>query len=408
MKSLPIHQITAGLLLAICVSPVCAVKPGKWVNSTEADFAQGKTEATVITNLNQIKLASGTSKLGELPDPLTMVNRVVNLGDKTFLAAGPEGQVLKLAGEKFETLLNLPEHQIFAMTALDKDNLLVAASGEPSRLLALSSSGESRTLVELEGIRYLWDVLVIDGKVYLATGIQGRLLEITLAELEPVTAEASAEEPQTKPAMDKAESTSKSTTDAKPQSSPNSDKSEIQDTKSEIATSTEPAQTQPVYPKGVREIFHAKQNNLLCLGSDGQKRMYLGTDTDGLVYRLTPPKPPATEFEIFVLLDAQEPEIGAILVQADGTVYVGTADANQARPGRMTDATTMPMGRLEEMEDQDAPAQGDAPSVTPKTAPRSPNPGLNHETDQSAKPNASAHESKHGTTLKSHAPGFDP
>ncbi len=398
-------------LLGVMTTPVLAVKPGKWVHSTESDFAQGKTQNVVITNLNQIKLATGTTKLAELPDPLTLVNDVMKLGDRVVIAAGPEGRVLSLSGDKLDTLLELPEHQVFALAMLDKDQVLVAASGEPSRLIALSAKGESKTLVELDGVRYVWDMLVVEGKVYLATGVEGRLLEVTLDKLEPVkegniefrisnfekplsprervaevavATEAGEGRVTTGPEI----ANNQKTETPSPLPSPGGrggdaekGKSAAKADQADDADDADEADIKLDLPAGVREIFHAKQTNLLCLGIDGQKRLYAGSDSDGLVYRLTPSEKADTGFDVFVLLDAAEPEIGAILVQPDGTVYVGTADAMQARPGRMTEASSMPMGRpgspgspsTGPEGDAPAPAPGDdIPSVPPKPTPHEP------------------------------------
>lgn len=173
------------LLWLMLITPVQAIKPSKWVHSTEADFAHGKTTQTVITNLNQIRLATGTTTLVELPDPLTLVNDLAKLGEQILIAAGPQAMVLSLDGDKLDTLLSLPDHQIFTLAAYGDQEVLVGVSGQPSRLMTVTVTGGTKTLVELATVRYIWDMLVVDGKVYLATGIQGRLLEVDLGKLEP-------------------------------------------------------------------------------------------------------------------------------------------------------------------------------------------------------------------------------
>jgi hypothetical protein len=87
-----------------------------------------------------------------------------------------------------------------------------------------------------------------------------------------------------------------------------------------------------------------KQSNILCLGLDAKGRAYAGTDGDGLIYRITPD---GNKFTSFVLFDAPEPEIGALMVMENGTVYAGTADAEQARPGRLEAARAESKGRPE-------------------------------------------------------------
>ena len=96
-------------------------------------------------------------------------------------------------------------------------------------------------------------------------------------------------------------------------------------------------------PAGVTELFDAAQNNLLCLDRDQAGRLFAGSDGDGLIYRLVPEGDGTAS--AFVLYDASEPEIAALLVKPDGTVYAGTADARQAKPGRLNRPVKKPEGR---------------------------------------------------------------
>jgi hypothetical protein len=85
----------------------------------------------------------------------------------------------------------------------------------------------------------------------------------------------------------------------------------------------------------------SKQPNVLCLAA-ANGTVYAGTDGEGLVYRI---RPKGEQFSSFIMYDAAEPEIGALLAKADGTLYVGTADAEEARPGRMTELPSEDVGR---------------------------------------------------------------
>ena len=114
----------------------------------------------------------------------------------------------------------------------------------------------------------------------------------------------------------------------------------------------------------VTELLDTAQANVLALAagrgpSAGQ--LFAGTDTDGLIYRIDSDGRP------FVVYDAPEPEISALAVAADGTLYAGTADAEQATPGRLEEAVEDEGGRpdadavLDAEEGVDGPA--DAPGL---------------------------------------------
>lgn len=117
-------------------------------------------------------------------------------------------------------------------------------------------------------------------------------------------------------------------------------------------------------------VLDARPSNILTLAADVEGRIYAGTDGEGLVYRLTRENGGYTPF---VLYDAPEPEIGALLVLDDGTVYAGTADADQARPGRLEAAREDTRGR------PDGAATPDEPEVVPDDGEEVPEPPLDPE-----------------------------
>lgn len=305
----------AALLSLSLTAPAWAIKPASWAHTTEADFAPGHNQDTVVTNLGDVKLARRTQALADLPQDAGIVYDLQASPDgSVYLTVGPECSLLRHRNGQIEKLLDLPDEQAFALALAPDGRLLVALSSASCRIAALKADNTLETLVHLPGVRYVWDMLVDDTGVFLATGTDGKLLRIDL------WGNAVATGPQT------------------------------------------------------AELLDAAQNNLLCLGRDSLGRIYVGSDTDGLVYRLTL-KPDAST-EAFVLYDAPEPEIGALLVRPDGTVFAGTADANQARPGRLEEAAASEAGRPQapsptiEIEPAPPPEEpGDLPQVPPPPEP---------------------------------------
>jgi len=296
------------ILTGTLASRLTAISPDFWVHSTEADFSAGQTQNTVITNLGDIKLATDTESMEQISDQATVIHDIQIAADgSTYLAIGPEAAILQKRGDKIDRILSLPMEQVFAMDLLSDGRLLIAVSATNSRLGVLKDN-KLETLVELKGVRYVWDMIVDNDQLILATGTEGKLLRVDLSKL---------------------------------------DKDQ-----------------QPV----VTELLDTAQNNLLCLGQDAKGNIYVGSDNEGLVYRVVLNDIGVPE--VFVLYDAPEPEIGAILVLNDGTVYAGTADAKQARPGRLEEAATAESGRPESTKPTDAkPDPGDMPQIPPKPEP---------------------------------------
>jgi hypothetical protein len=310
------------LFLAVCAclfagAPASAIQPQRWVHSTEADFEPGEVDGAIVTSLGDVKLATESKVVGEMPEQASIIYDLQRMaGGSLYLAAGPQGKLLRQDGDGVVEVADLPGEQVFALGEYD-GKLLVAISAETSRLAVLEGE-ELTTIVELEGVRYIWDVLTPpadsfgEGAIVAATGTEGKILLIKPGEEDPVT-----------------------------------------------------------------ELMDAQQANILCLALDAQGRICAGTDEDGLVFRLEPAEEGG--YQAFAMFDAPEPEIGALLVAADGSVYVGTADAEQARPGRLEEAASEESGRpdatqpdetADDAEDQPAPPDpGEVPGIEPEPEP---------------------------------------
>ncbi|MEZ6191368.1 MAG: hypothetical protein R3C45_08775 [Phycisphaerales bacterium] len=295
-----------------------AIQPQRFTHTTEADFEPGDVDGALVTSLGDVKLATRSSVIGEVPEQASIIYDLHQMKDGTlYLAAGPQGKLLKRDGDTIVEVADLPDEQVFALGEYD-GKLLVAISGAKSRLAVLEGD-ELSTLIELEDVRYIWDVLTPPAKLFdgpaiiVATGTDGKVLCIRPGNDEPVT-----------------------------------------------------------------ELLDAKQANVLCLALDAQGRVCVGTDEDGLVLRLEADDEGG--YQAFALYDAPEPEIGALLIGSDGSVYAGTADAEQARPGRLEEAASEEAGRPDgesaqtesPVDGEEAPAPedpGDIPGVEPQPEP---------------------------------------
>ncbi len=316
------HALLAGFVLGVWALPVLAIQPDQWVHTTEADFAEGQTDQTVVTNLGDIKLAARADEIGDAAGDAGIIYDMQPTPDgDLYLAAGPEGALLRYRNKEIEPILALPDEQVFALDLASDGRLLVAVSAATSRIAVLEGD-RLRTMATLEGTRYVWDMIVDGDQLFLATGTDGKLLRVDMTQQDEAG--------------------------------------------------------QPV----ITQWFDAAQSNLLCLGRDSRGQIYTGTDGDGLIYRLTDQDDrPDQPTQVFVVYDAPEPEIGALLVTPDGTVYAGTADADQARPGRLEEAADTEAGRPETTQPGQAqPQPGEMPRVPPQPEPMDGQPATNPDT----------------------------
>ena len=280
-----------------------AIQPERWVHSTEADFEAGETDGVVVTNLGDLKLATATQDLAELPEDVALINDVEIIGEATYLAVGPAARLLRVIDGQVEEVAALEDNQVFSLSQID-GQLLVGTSGEVPGVWALVDD-QLVAICEWPERQYVWDLLPMGRDLMVATGPEGEVVRIV-------------------------------------------------DAAGYVAATVE---GNPAEPPAVGVVLDAAQANVLCLAAGPDGAVYAGTDTDGLIYRLRGD-------EVYVVYDADEPEIGALLVSADGTLYAGTADAEQAKPGRLEAASEAESGRPElDAAAPDAPDTPDAPDM---------------------------------------------
>lgn len=298
---LPSVCVALALLLLVAGSAT-AIQPKQWSHDAEADFQPGETRETVITNLGDLRLASSTTSLHDLAEEASLVNDAQRLSEALYIAGGPRGTLLRRSEGEIERVASIEAGQLFALDVY-QGKLLLGISGSPSRLAVLEGDA-LRTIAELSDTRYVWDLRVAGEVIHAATGTDGQVLEIRPGAGDAEANDAAATQP--------------------------GDGEEDEDEDAPAATT--------------RVILDTRQSNVLCLAADGDGRLYAGTDTEGLIYRLTP-REQGDGYRPYVLYDAPEPEIGTLLVTDEGTVYAGTADAKQAKPGRLDEAVSEDTGR---------------------------------------------------------------
>ncbi len=203
-----------------------AVTPGKFTETTEADFADGDAYGTVVTNLGDIKLSSDTTELEGLPEDVTVIHDIERVGDEIYVAAGPDARLLKLSGGKAEVVKAYEGEQVFSLGQYSPGRLIIGVSaGEKSRIEMMRADGPQAWL-NLPEVDYIWDMVTVflEGDklqgLAIATGTEGKLLYLDDGEDEPEV------------------------------------------------------------------LLETNQSNILSVAVDDKGNIYAGTDTDGLVYRI--------------------------------------------------------------------------------------------------------------------------
>lgn len=249
---------TLCLLACFAAAPAWAGGTSHWTHSNEVEFAQGRFDDVVATNLGDLKLSRAITTLLEQDPRVNAVYALAEGADGTIYAGtGPQGIVLQVKDEKVSTFLTLEDENIFSLLIDRQNRLVIGTGGERGRVLRVEKAGEKPTeLFASDVVQYVWKIRqTADGNIYAATGPEGQLIEIT------------------------------------------------PDGKSSV-------------------LFDSDESNLLSLISDGGDRLYVGTDPNGLVYRIN-----RKTKDVFVVFDAPESEVGALVLDARGNLFAGTGQA---------------------------------------------------------------------------------
>lgn len=117
-------------------------------------------------------------------------------------------------------------------------------------------------------------------------------------------------------------------------------------------------------------LLQTDANNVTCLIGDGKDLLYAGTDTHGLVYRVN-----RKTGESFVLYNAAESEISALVLDNQGNLYASTAEAREEPGGPAEEAGEAQKNGRPEGGAVGVPIPSDRPKAPSPAPPPNPNPG---------------------------------
>jgi hypothetical protein len=295
---------------AVPVIPVSGVGTSNWSHTNETDFKGGKFDDVVATNLGDLKLSRNVRTLLQQNPKVSSVNSMVQAADGTIYAGtGPHGQILKIAGDTVSELATIDGATHIFALANDKDGGLLVGTGGATGQVLKIAKPGEKPT----------EIFKADGVQYIWAIHQtddGKMYAAT---------------------------------------GPNGQLFEI----------TAPGQS--------RVVLDADENNLLSLIGDGKDLLYVGTDPNGLVYRVN-----RKTNESFVVYDAPEAEISALVIDKSGNVYAGTAEARDEpqapRPPTPTTATGRPESQPTGVPIPSQPPTDPEPPKVPDPTPGQPDP----------------------------------
>jgi WD40 repeat protein len=281
VPSCPSWTIAFLLTSVFCLltSTAFAVSTSHWTHTTEADFKKGSFHNVVATNLGDLKLSRAV---------------------KALLDQDPKVSSVYCLAES-------PDHTIYAGT------------GPQGALLQIKDDKVTTVLTLDDDTNILSLLIDKDGRVLIGTGgDEGKILRI--------------DHPGDKP---------KEIFKAK----------DVQyiwkmvEIDDHLYAATGPnGQLFDILPEGGNSVLlKSNENNLLSMISDHKDLLYIGTDPNGLVYRVN-----RKTKEKFVLYDAGESEVAALALDDKGNLYAATAQTEESgMTGAAEEASNEKTGRPE-------------------------------------------------------------
>jgi hypothetical protein len=303
-------------LIAVCLllaSPVMAVQTSHWTDSGEADFKKGTMHNVVATNHGDLKLSRAVKTLIEENPLVSAVYAMVEASDGTIYAAtGPHGVLLRIKDGKAVPVATFEDKTSLFALLLDPDgSLIVGVSGDKGKVYRIEHPAVGQPTPT--------EIFSDDDAQYI-WGLQrtfdGNLYIAT---------------------------------------GPNGKLFELK-------------------PDGAKSVLLASdESNLLSLLSDGKDLLYVGTDPNGLVYRIN-----RKTKDVFILFDAPESEIGCLTMDEKENLYAATAEAQETPPGaKPENGESTKVGRPEgngAVPLPSMPPQVPNPPAKPEPNPGEPNP----------------------------------
>ena len=166
-------------VVMLCAVGAMAVTPVTWDHASEADFAKGKFESTVVSSLGEVRLAREIKILMSAEAAPAVVSAVVRIGKTIYAASGTEPVVHKIVGQKAEKFVELPGAMIAALLA-DGDTLLAGTGGgEKAGIYRIDKAGKVKEIWTDPDVKYVWAIVRgRGGRLYAATGPEGKVFAI--------------------------------------------------------------------------------------------------------------------------------------------------------------------------------------------------------------------------------------
>jgi len=170
---------------AAAVAGLAWARTQVFTESSEDQFAQGKSDGVVWTSTGRLRLGRALDSLFAQNEGVDYVARLAEGPDgSVYAVTGGAGRVYRLKDGKVVLYATLPDRFLFSVLADKGGDLYVGSGGTKGRLWRLTAQPKgdpkAEVVFEADDVRYVWDLVWLkDGAIAAATGDQGKVYRIT-------------------------------------------------------------------------------------------------------------------------------------------------------------------------------------------------------------------------------------
>lgn len=300
-----------------------AVHPRNWTHQVQSDYIEGQFDNVVVDNFGTLALGRQLQEIS-IDDDLSFVNSFAQTpDDKVYFSTSPDGAVYVIKDAAAQVYFTAPENQdqILSLAVNKQGHLLVAVCGDGAKLLELTPPPAGSKPDEPPVSKTLFSQDTVDYIWAIKEAPDGSIY---------------------------------------------------------LGTGPK-GQVWKIAPDGKATVaLDTTAKNVLALAFDKSGNLLAGTDSRGLVLRLD-----AQTHKPFVLLDAGDVDVSALIPDAQGNIYVATATPKGGGSDGDMDTGHQKSSQPTTFEaEPDEPLNADdgaAPPTTPATtrpAATAPKPGL--------------------------------
>jgi len=171
--------------LALAAAPAALARTQGFLETNEAEFAQGHADGVVWTSLGTLRLGRAVDSLLGATEGVDYVARLVEGPDgSVYAVTGGAGRIYRVKDGKAALWVTLPDKFLFSCAVDKNGDLYVGSGGTKGKVWRVQpqpkGDPKAEVFFEAADLKYVWDLAWMkDGALAAATGDKGRIYRIT-------------------------------------------------------------------------------------------------------------------------------------------------------------------------------------------------------------------------------------